>query len=499
MHPHSATAATPSVLTVSQLTNAIKGSLEKAFPHVWLQGEISNFKHQTSGHLYFSLKDPSAQISAVMFRQQAAALRIIPKDGAQVIIRGELNVYPPSGKYQIVVREMRHVGLGELLVKFEELKAKLLQRGWFNAEHKKPLPKFPKRIGVVTSPTGAAIQDILNVLTRRFTGFQLLLNPVKVQGEGSALEIAQAIRQFNDFQLADVIIVGRGGGSIEDLWAFNEEVVAEAIYNSRIPIISAVGHETDVCLSDFVADVRAPTPSAAAAMVIAEKEQQIHHLEQLRRRAAQAITHLLRRDRQQLTALAKHPLLSAPNALLGFWMQRHDDLKQQVDLAMQRSSARARHHLKSLQRQLYALRPTARIGQFRQRLEQWAARIKTAWRTKIDTRQHKLANAKGQLTLVWQAQQEIRRRSFSAPMLYKRLDQSISRTLALRKERTQKLAANLYSIDPKALLRKGYAILFREKKDSVITSISNVAPNDLLRIMLNDGEVLSTVKEILPK
>ncbi|MBA3604330.1 MAG: exodeoxyribonuclease VII large subunit, partial [Parachlamydiaceae bacterium] len=279
----------PPVLTVTQITHAIKQSLESSFRHVWLQGEISNFKAQGSGHLYFSLKDQGAQIGAVMFRSEAAAIKIPPKDGAQVIIRGEINVYPQSGKYQIVVRELRYVGLGELLVKLEELKAKLYAKGWFNPQLKKPLPKFPKTIGVVTSPTGAVIQDILNVLQRRYPGFHLILNPVRVQGEGAAAEIALAINQFNRYALADVLIVGRGGGSIEDLWAFNEEIVAEAIFNSKIPIISAVGHETDVCLTDFVADARAPTPSAAATMVIADKAQVQHHLGQVRHRLMQSL------------------------------------------------------------------------------------------------------------------------------------------------------------------------------------------------------------------
>ena len=299
----------PSILTVSQLTNAIKHCLESSFPHVWLQGEVSNFKVQSSGHLYFSLKDQNSQISAVMFRTEASLLKVVPKDGAQIILRGELNLYPQTGKYQIVVRELRFLGLGELLVKLEELKAKLHAKGWFRSDIKKPLPKFPKTIGVVTSPTGAVIQDILNVLTRRFPGFHLVLNPVRVQGEGAAAEIAQAIRQFNEYQLADVLIVGRGG-DIEDLWAFNEEVVAEAIYMSQIPVISAVGHETDVCLSDFVADARAPTPSAAAALVIPDRHQLCHYLDQLRHRMQHVVLQHIRHDRQKLAGIQRHPLSS---------------------------------------------------------------------------------------------------------------------------------------------------------------------------------------------
>jgi len=292
------------LLTVSQLTNAIKMSLESMFPSIYLQGEITNFKVQTSGHLYFSLKDANAQIAAVMFAREASYLKTMPKAGDQVVIKGEINVYPPKGNYQLLVRELSFVGLGELLQRLEQLKVKLHQMGWFKAARKKPLPRYPKRIGVITSPTGAVIQDIINVLSRRFSGFSLLLNPVKVQGEGAAKEIAQAIEQFNRYQLVDVMIVGRGGGSLEDLWAFNEEIVAEAIYNSQIPIISAVGHETDHCIADYVADVRAPTPSAAAEIVIAEKAQQIEQLSLIKKRMQQTLIHLINQNRLRLNGLA---------------------------------------------------------------------------------------------------------------------------------------------------------------------------------------------------
>lgn len=449
--PSMQTLQSPTVLTVSQLTSAIKHCLESGFPHIWLQGEISNFKAQASGHLYFSIKDPSAQIAAVMFRSDAGMLKLMPKDGAQVVVRGELNVYPQSGRYQIVVRELRHLGLGELLVKLEELKAKLQAKGWFNPELKKPLPKFPKTIGVVTSPTGAVIQDILNVLNRRFSGFHLILNPVRVQGEGAAAEIAKAIDQFNEYQLADVLIVGRGGGSIEDLWAFNEEIVAEAIFRSKIPVISAVGHETDVCLSDFVADVRAPTPSAAAAMVIADKTQVLDYLEQLRRRMQQSVLQRIRYDRQKLQGIQKHPYLASPYGILAGWMQRLDDLRDTTTLAMQQKIQTHRLKLHALQRQLDALKPTTRILQFRQHL--------TSLQKQID--------------LQWQ------------------------RSHALRFERLKNVVANLKSIDPKNLLQKGYAILFNEKSHSVITSINSIEKGQEIRMLLSDGQILSTVKDII--
>jgi exodeoxyribonuclease VII large subunit len=462
------------LLTVSQLTNAIKQSLETTFPNVWLQGEISNFKAQASGHLYFSLKDANAQISAVMFRMSANSLKAFPKDGAQVMVLGEINVYPPSGKYQILVREMRLVGVGELLQKLEELKAKLYARGWFNPDRKKPLPRFPRCIGVVTSPTGAAIHDILNVLTKRFAGFKLLLNPVRVQGEGAAAEIAQAIAFFNKYKLADVLIVGRGGGSIEDLWAFNEEIVAAAIVSSEIPIISAVGHETDVCLSDFVADVRAPTPSAAAMMVIAEKEQQIRHLEQARKRLHLCMHQHLRHCRQKLTGIVRQPVFSSPYGLMGSWMQRADDLRQQIHLAMKKSLWNHHRHLDALKKQLHFLNPRTRLNHYRERLIYLEKRVKHHWEVKIRT-------CRQQLDI------ESKRR---------RLDQACQRIISMKRMHLNSVVSALKSIDPKKLLDKGYAILFNENEKCVITSAKSITPNQNIVLQLGDGKVLTTVKEV---
>lgn len=441
-------------LTVSQLTQAIKKNLESNFPSVLLQGEISNCKLHTSGHLYFSLKDADAQIAAVMYRGDASSLKKVPKDGDQVIVRGDINVYPPSGRYQIMVKELRPVGVGELLLKLEELKIKLNKKGYFKKEHKRPLPKMPRRIGVITSPTGAAIQDILNILTRRFSGFHLILNPVKVQGEGAAEEIAQAIRQFNDYDLVDVMIVGRGGGSIEDLWAFNEEVVADALYNSRIPTIAAVGHETDHCIADYVADVRAPTPSAAAEIVIAEKAHQLQQLGQIQQRMQQTLRHQIRNQRQQIESIKKHPLFATPYGLLGPWMQKLDDMRTDSDLAMNQRVQQAKIQLDGRQRQLQALKPTAMIAHLKQRLSSFDKGIKQAWVGKI---------------LPW------------------------------NREKLKNMENTLKAIDPKNLLTKGYCILFAEKGHSVITSVNAVEKGDDLRLLLADGEIISTVKDIEKK
>jgi exodeoxyribonuclease VII large subunit len=363
------------ILTVSELTSVIKKQLESRFAYLTVQGEISNFKEQTSGHLYFTLKDAQAQISAVLFRGNAAALSRKPKSGDQVILKGELSVYAPRGNYQIIARELSYVGVGELLLKLQALKEKLAALGWFDAKHKKPLPKIPKVIGVVTSPTGSVIQDILHVLNRRFSGFKLLLNPVKVQGEGAAEEIAKAIEQFNEFQLADVLIVGRGGGSLEDLWAFNEERVAKAIFDSKIPVISAVGHETDFCIADFVADVRAPTPSAAAEIVTAEKNKELQFLAHVHKRVRETTTLIVKGYKERLKSLSRQPALSQPYFLLGKFAQQVDDTKMELAQSLKNTIQEKKLKLSALQRETRAQSPQVLLRHLRQKLAMTAAHL----------------------------------------------------------------------------------------------------------------------------
>ncbi len=464
------------ILTVSQLTQAIKTSLECTFPFVCLQGEISNFKLQTSGHLYFSLKDTNAQIAAVMFRNDAKQLEVMPKAGDQVIVKGEINVYPSKGSYQLVIRELSYVGLGELLQKLEKLKIKLHQKGWFKTARKRAIPSFPRRIGVVTSPTGAVIQDILNILTRRLSGFHLILNPVKVQGEGAAQEIAQAIEQFNHYDLVDVMIVGRGGGSIEDLWAFNEEIVAEVIYHSRIPIISAVGHETDHCIADYVADIRAPTPSAAAEIVTAEKNQHLQHLGILKKRMQQTLMHLIHQNRYRLKGILKQPFFTHPKTLLEWRMQKLDDCRVEIDQAIHQQLQLKKHQIESHARQTLALKPTTQLAHFKQKLSYWERTLQQSWSSQIHHR----------------------RRLFNQKKILKHLDQLFAQQISLRRKRLSHLVANLQAIDPKCLLIKGYSILFPEKTYSVISSIHQLKKQQKARLLLSDGEVLITINEIMP-
>jgi exodeoxyribonuclease VII large subunit len=445
--------APPPVLTVSELTNAIKHCLEGSFPSIWLEGEISNFKQQTSGHLYFTLKDSGAQISAVMFRLNAASLKKLPKDGDHVTIKGELNIYPPSGKYQIIVQELKQVGVGELLLKLEELKIKLHKMGWFKQIHKKPLPKLPNKIGVVTSPTGAAIQDILNILTRRFSGFELIINPVKVQGEGAAKEIADAIKFFNDYGLADVLIVGRGGGSIEDLFAFNEEIVAQAIFNSHIPIISAVGHETDHCIADYVADVRAPTPSAAAEIVIFEKIHMLERIEQIDSRLKQTVFQLIREQKRLLSGLLKQPVFASPYGTLHFAMQRLDDIKTRIDQTIKIQLSYIKSKLENQNKRLQSLKPLTKLTFFKEKIDALEKTLTQRMLIKLNT---------------------------------------------LKYEKLAPLISMLHAVDPKNVLTKGYCILFSEKDNSVITSVCAVEKQQDVRLILSDGELISTIKKINP-
>lgn len=291
------------VWTVSELTAQVRDLLERAFRELWVQGEVSNFRVSPYGHYYFTLKDNAAQLRCFVNRKDTRFLRLRPEDGLEVTLRGSLSVYEQRGEYQIVVNYLEPVGLGALQLAFDQLKARLQAEGLFAAARKKPLPMLPQRIGLVTSPRGAAIADIIRILRRRYENLHLLLYPVRVQGEGAAEEIVEALRYFNRARTVEVIILARGGGSLEDLWAFNEEVVARAMAASKIPILTGVGHETDFTIADFVADLRAPTPSAAAELVIKSKEEMKERLRGLETKLAQQARYRVLHARQRLTQL----------------------------------------------------------------------------------------------------------------------------------------------------------------------------------------------------
>lgn len=343
------------ILTVSRLNALLRDLVEDNFVQVLVEGEISNFSTPASGHWYFSLKDAEAQMRAVMFRAQSRLLRFVPKNGTQVICSGRVTLYAQRGELQLVVESLEPKGVGSLQLAFEQLKHKLAAEGLFADERKRPLPAFPRTVGVVTSATGAAIHDILNVLRRRGAGVRVLLCPVRVQGDGAAAEIAEAIGRLNRQGDADVLIVGRGGGSLEDLWAFNEEVVARAIHGSRIPVISAVGHEIDYSIADFVADLRAATPSAAAELVARSRLELEGHLDHLILRLAGQMRGRLDLCRERVAGLSRR--LRSPRQTLAMDRQRLNELVRRLPLAMRRRVRERNLHLAAWSDRLHSLSP----------------------------------------------------------------------------------------------------------------------------------------------
>lgn len=453
------------ILSVTSLTESIKATLEKRFSNVKVQGEVSNLKEQASGHIYFTLKDASSQIAAVLFRGYNKELTRPLRNGDKLILQGEVNLYTPRGAYQLIVRQVEFTGTGELLLKLHELKNKLERLGWFAPAHKKKIPQFPKTIGVVTSPTGAVIQDILHILNRRLENFHLILYPVKVQGEGAAQEIATAINECNRYQLCDVLIVGRGGGSLEDLWAFNEECVATAIHSSSIPIISAVGHETDFSISDFVADLRAPTPSAAAEIVSSEKGKQIQFLKQAQSRIDATLSSYLLNVNKRLDQLKRHPILRYPLSMLEPHFQHIDDLSSELLSGVQRAIRERWLHLSALKRQALALQPRQQLMASREQLSS-------------------LCSAIEQATIHYLA---LKHKQIDASCKKGRLDALMTQRLQSAKERMHTLSAHLQGINPERLLSQGYCILFEEKSSSVILSVNLLQEGKNYRLKLADG------------
>lgn len=317
----------PHIYTVSELTRNIRIILEDSFPDIWVEGELSNLRTPSSGHIYFTLKDEYAQLPCVLFRMNANTIKFELENGLKVVLSGRITVYERSGQYQLNVENIEPKGLGALQLAFEQLKIKLAREGLFDPAHKRPLPFLPQRVGIVTSPTGAAIRDIMHVLNRRFSNLNIIINPVRVQGDGASREIAKAIEEFNQFTPpCDVLIVTRGGGSLEDLMPFNEEIVARAIYNSKIPVISAIGHEIDYTIADFVADVRAPTPSAAAETVVLKKEDLTKQLRISLERLHLAMRNELESLEDSVKSLASSYALRHPFNLIAQWQQRVDSL-----------------------------------------------------------------------------------------------------------------------------------------------------------------------------
>ncbi|MFB3922501.1 MAG: exodeoxyribonuclease VII large subunit [Terriglobia bacterium] len=433
---------------VSELSLEIKGLLEKRFPDVWVTGEVSNFRGATSGHLYFTLKDASAQIRAVCFRNQARYLKFKPQDGIAVIARGHLSVYEARGEYQLYVDYLEPAGVGALQLAFEQLKQKLAAEGLFDPARKQPLPALPRAIGVVTSPAGAVIRDILRVLKRRFRNMNVTIYPVKVQGEGAAEEIAAGIKYFNLHPIVDVLIVARGGGSLEDLWAFNEEAVARAIAASKIPVISAVGHETDFTIADFVADLRAPTPSAAAELVVHRKQDFVDELHERARRMTHVVRLKLSENRGRLTALRMHQVFQTIRTRLGERAQRVDDCIV---------------GLNSLIRE--------KLGNWREALVHISAGL-----IRYDFRR-----------LIKLKRAELDERAV-------RLETEFARLITERRNRLVQFDALLNERSPLNILNRGYSIT-RDVNGHIVRDIAGIAIGEPISVRVARGEFGATVTE----
>jgi len=347
------------IFTVSELTQEIKSILENGFPYLWVEGEISNFKKPSSGHIYFTLKDAYSQIQGIMYRSSAARLPFSIEDGMKVLVFGKITVYERGGQYQIMAQLMEPRGIGALQLAYEQLKQKLYEEGLFDKSRKKPIPLLPDCIGVVTSPTGAAIRDILNVINRRFSNIHLIINPVRVQGEEAPAEIACAVDEFNRLKCVDVILVTRGGGSIEDLWAFNTEIVARSISRSEIPVISAVGHEIDWTISDFVSDMRVPTPSAAAELVVASKTELRDKIKHLEKSMSSNIYNMVSSLHNQLLRLAKSPVFTEPINQIRQFYQHVDDLEARMINVTRQNLQKKRHSLLLAAEKLHAYSPSS--------------------------------------------------------------------------------------------------------------------------------------------
>jgi exodeoxyribonuclease VII large subunit len=436
------------ILTVTELTIGVRDLLEERFGEVWVEGELSNCKVWNSGHLFFTLKDDATQIKGVIFRSALRYLKFKPGDGLRVVARGRVSVYEPKGEYQLVCEHLEPQGFGALQLAFEQLKKRLQQEGLFDAARKRPLPSLPRKIGIVTSLDGAALRDIIKVLNRRHRNVHLVISPARVQGEDAAVEIARSLRQIGRVPGIDVIIVGRGGGSIEDLWAFNEEIVARAISRATAPVISAVGHETDVTIADFVADVRAPTPSAAAEMVVKAKDEFSSRIDRLEGQLHAALRGGVQRLRRRVDLADRRPALAGMPARVAMRSRHAAELSHELARAIRARFALRERRLQQLRRQLDALDLGRRLAGIRTRLVAGDGRLSSAMVRRRHRAEHRLREG----------------------------------------------AARLDSLSPLAVLGRGYAVCWNADRTAVIRDAAETSPGDAVRVTLARGELNCEVK-----
>jgi len=435
------------IYSISELNNNIKKLLEDKYPFLWISGEISNFRTPSSGHCYFTLKDSRSQISAVLFRTQASNLAFRPKDGMAVVGFGRVAVYEPRGSYQIVFEYMEPKGIGNLQIAFEKLKRQLAAEGLFDEQVKKKLPELPKTIAIVTSPTGAAVRDFIQVARRRFPNIPLKVVPVRVQGESAPSEIIQALTWLNDIETCDVIVLARGGGSIEDLWAFNDEQVARTIFASRIPVVSAIGHETDFTISDFVADLRAPTPSAAAEMIIPSKAELKNRIHILKQKLYVLTVSLLKLFEKQLFGLDGR--IVHPKRRIQDWRIRQDDLTMRLTATINTALTRKKERIAFRREVLMQGSPVKRIAALRMRLDNL--------------------------------------RQALAGEMFHRLQEQRSYLV--------KNSAMLDAFNPMAILQRGYSITRSLPGRAIVRNAGSVEIDQQLEVILADGKLRVTVNE----
>lgn len=437
------------VLSISALNREVRALLESGFPLVWVEGEISNLARPGSGHLYFSLKDETAQVRCAMFRNRNLHLGFRPENGSQVLARARVSLYEGRGEFQLIIEHMEEAGDGALRRAFEALKLSLSREGLFEAAHKRPLPTLARRVGVITSPTGAAIRDILSVLQRRFPGIEVILYPVAVQGEEAALAIARAIATANQRRECEVLIVGRGGGSLEDLWAFNEEAVARAIYASELPVISAVGHEIDVTIADFVADQRAPTPSAAAELISPDRSAWLARFERIEQRLQRAQATARQHRQLRLEGLAKR--LKHPGRRLEEIAQRLDEHEQALQRALRRGQEQRKQNLTALRARLHRQSPLQRLQALHLRQAELGRRLQQALSHRLEQRQHRLQNC----------------------------------------------ARALDAVSPLATLQRGYAIVSHYPQGPILRNSREAQPGERIEARLAQGRLRCRIEELV--
>ena len=435
------------IYSVARLNREVRLLLESGMPVIWIEAELSNLAVPASGHWYFSLKDGAAQVRCAMWKTRSAGVRFKPRDGMQVLARARVGLYEPRGEFQLVVEHLEEAGLGALKREFEQLKAKLAGEGLFDADRKRPLPQIPRRIGVVTSPSGAAIRDILHVLARRFAAVPVIIYPTAVQGAAATTEIVAAIETAVARAECDVLIVARGGGSLEDLWCFNDERVARAIAACPIPVVSGVGHEVDVTIADFVADVRAPTPSAAAQLVVPDGRAWLTSLAQTKQQLLRAVQRALRQQTDRLLNLDRRLAISHPGARLAQHVQRLDDLESRLIAAQRSVSLQARNRLSQLTARFAANNPVHRIAAIESRRAALEQRLVHATRTRVVS-----------------------------------LGQRLS--LAMR---------SLNAVSPLATLDRGYAIITYGEQQQILLDAAAVASGATIQARLARGTVTATV------